>query len=79
MTGCFLGFTTGILRVQISNTVPLPINTVTVVGEGMTLYMFGYGVISKKIKLLHCPSSRQSQDRRRRQAHPTAALTLEKY
>ena len=36
-----LGFTTGILRVQISNTVPLPINTVTVVGEGMTPYMFG--------------------------------------
>ena len=43
-----LGFTTGIPQVQISNTVPLPVNTVTVVGEGMTPYMFGYSVISKK-------------------------------
>ena len=43
-----LGFTTGIPRVQISNTVPLPVNTVTVAGEGMTPYMFGYSIISKK-------------------------------
>ena len=44
----------GIPWVQFSNTVPLPINTVTVAGEGMTPYMFGYGVIPKNIKFLHC-------------------------
>ena len=44
-----LGFTTGIPWVQFSDTVPLPINTVTVAGEGMTPYMFGYGVIPKKL------------------------------
>ena len=43
-----LGFTTGIPRVHFSDTVPLPVNTVTVAGEGMTPYMFGYGVIPKK-------------------------------
>ena len=37
----------GIPWVQFSNTVPLPVNTVTVVGEGMTPYMFGYSVIPK--------------------------------
>ena len=70
-----LGFTTGIPRVHFSNTIPLPINTVTVAGEGMTPYMFGYSVIPKNMKILHCPSSRQPQDRRRRRAHPAAALT----
>ena len=54
-----IGFTMGILWVQFSNTIPLPINTITIVGEGMALYMFGYGVIPKNIKLLHCPSSCQ--------------------
>ena len=49
----------GILQVQFSNTIPLPVNTVTVAGEGMAPYMFGYGVIPKNIKLLCCPSSRQ--------------------
>ena len=48
----------GIPRVQFSNTVPLPINTVTVAGEGMTPYMFGYGGI-KNFKLLRCSSSHQ--------------------
>ena len=47
----------GIPQVQFSNTIPLPVNTVTVAGEGMTLYMFGYGVIPKNIKLLHHPIS----------------------
>ena len=56
-----LGFTMGILRVQFSNTVPLPINTITVVGEDMIPYMFGYGVIPKNIEFLHCPSSHQPQ------------------
>ena len=42
-----IGFTTGILQVQFSNTIPLPVNTVTIAGEGMTMYMFGYGVIPK--------------------------------
>ena len=60
-----VGFTTGIPWVQISNTIPLPVNTVTIAGEGMTPYMFGYGVISKKIKLLRCPSWHQSQDHHR--------------
>ena len=55
-----LGFITGIPGVQFSNTVPLPVNTVTVAGEGMAPYMFGYGVIPKNIKLLHCPSLCQS-------------------
>ena len=49
-----LGFTTDIPWVQFSNTVPLPVDTVTIVGEGMTPYMFGYGVIPKNIKFLHC-------------------------
>ena len=49
-----IGFTMGILWVQFSNTIPLPINTVTIAGEGMTPYMFGYGVIPKNIKFLHC-------------------------
>ena len=49
----------GILRVHFSDTVPLPVNTVTIAGEGMTPYMFGYGVIPKNIKLLHCSSSCQ--------------------
>ena len=70
-----LGFTMGIPRVQISNTVPLPVNTVTVVGEGMTLYMFGYGVIPINIKFLHYSPSPQPQDHRRWQARPAAALT----
>ena len=43
-----VGFTTGIPRVHFSDTVPLPVNTITVAGEGMTPYMFGYGVIPKK-------------------------------
>ena len=73
--GTRLGFTTGILRVQFSDTVPLPVNTVTVAGEGMTPYMFGYGAIPKNIKFLHYPLSRQPQDRRRRRARPAAALT----
>ena len=54
-----VGFTTGIPWVQFSDTVPLPVNTVTVAGEGMTPYLFGYGVIPKNIKLLpahHCVS-----------------------
>ena len=51
-----IGFTTGLPRVQFSNTIPLPVNTITVVGEGMTPYMFGYSVIPKNIKLLCCPS-----------------------
>ena len=55
----FVGFTTGIPRVQFSDTVPLPVNTVTVAGEGMTPYMFRYGVIPKNIKMLHCPSLHQ--------------------
>ena len=42
-----VGFTMGIQWVQFSNTVPLPINTVAIAGDGMTLYMFGYGVILK--------------------------------
>ena len=54
-----IGFTMGILWVQFSNTIPLPINTVTIEGEGMTLYMFGYSVIPKNIKLLCCSSSCQ--------------------
>ena len=49
-----VGFTTGIPWVQFYNTIPLPINTVTVAGEGMTPYMFGYSVIPKNIKFLHC-------------------------
>ena len=49
-----IGFTTGIPRVQFSDTIPLPINTVPVAGEGMTPYMFGYSVIPKNIKLLVC-------------------------
>ena len=69
-----VGFTTGIPRVQISNTVPLPVNTVTIAGEGMTPYMFGYSVIPKNIKFLHYPPSPQPQDLCRRQARPTAAL-----
>ena len=44
----------GILQVQFSN-------TVTVVGEGMTPYMFGCSVIPKNIKLLHCSSLRKPQ------------------
>ena len=36
-----LGFTTDILWVHFSDTIPPPVNTVTVVGEGMTPYMFG--------------------------------------
>ena len=32
----------GIPWVQFSNTIPLPINTITVAGEGMTPYIFGY-------------------------------------
>ena len=50
-------FTMGIPWVQFSN-------TITVVGEGMTMYMFGYGVIPKNIKLLpahHCVSLTVSQ------------------
>ena len=54
-----IGFITGILWVQFFNTVPLPINTVTVVGGGMTLHMFGYGVIPKNIELQCCPLSHQ--------------------
>ena len=49
----------GIPQVQISNTVPLTVNTVTIAGEGMTPYMFGYGVISKKLNYYaahHCVS-----------------------
>ena len=49
-----LGFTMGIPRAQFSKTIPLPVNTVTIVGEGMTPYIFGYGVIPKNIKLLVC-------------------------
>ena len=44
-----IGFTTGIPWVQFSDTIPLPINTVTIVGEGMAPYMLGYGVIPKNI------------------------------
>ena len=53
------GYTAGTLFRHRSDTVPLPVNTVTVAGEGMTLYMFGYSVIPKNIKLLpahHCIS-----------------------
>ena len=70
-----VGFTTGIPQVQFSDTVPLPVNTVTVVGEGMTPYMFGYGVIPKNIKFLHYPLSHQPQDRCWRRARLAAALT----
>ena len=54
-----LGFTTGIPWVQFSDTVPLPVNTVTIAGEGMTPYMFGYGVIPKKLNyyVTHHPVS----------------------
>ena len=57
-------FTTDIPWVQFSDTVPLPINTVTIVGEGMTPYMFGYGVIPKKLNCYaahHCVSLTVSQ------------------
>ena len=57
--GVQIGFTMGIPWVQFSNTVPLPVNTVTIAGEGIAPYMFGYSVIPKNIKLLHCPSLHQ--------------------
>ena len=78
----FLGFTMGIPQVQFSNTVPLPVNTVTIVGEGMTPYIFGYGVIPKNIKLLCCPSSHQSHRHFHNflhVLHPLHVLNLTKY
>ena len=49
----------GIPRVQFSDTVPLPINTVTVAGEGMTLYILdtvSYQKILKCYAAHHCIS-----------------------
>ena len=77
-----IGFTTGIPWVQFSNTVPLPVNTVTVAGEGMTLYMFGYSVIPKNIKLLCYPSSCQPHRHVHNFfhiIHPLHILNLTKY
>ena len=78
----WIGFTMGILRVQFSDTIPLPINTVTIVGEGMILYMFGYGVIPKNIKLLCCPSLCQPHRNFHNflhVLHPLHVLSLTKY
>ena len=68
-----LGFTMGIPWVQFSNTIPLPINTVTVAGEGMTLYMFGYSVIPKILNFYTADHTVKKQLRQ----YPTSALRVQ--